>query len=80
MATITVKNIPSELYEQLKRTAAANRRSINSEIIICIERSMRGRRLEPEELLERARRLRLLTRDHIITSDDFDAAKLAGRP
>jgi plasmid stability protein len=42
MPTITVKNIPTELYELLKQSAAANRRSINSEILTCIERAVRG--------------------------------------
>lgn len=37
MASITVKNIPDDLYKRLKQRAAANHRSINSEIIVCIE-------------------------------------------
>jgi len=47
MPTITVKNIPTELYELLKQSAAANRRSINSEILTCIERAVRGRKADP---------------------------------
>ena len=37
MASITVKNIPDELYARLKAVAESNRRSINGEIIVCIE-------------------------------------------
>jgi len=37
MATVTLKNIPDELYERLKATAQAHRRSINSELIHCLE-------------------------------------------
>jgi antitoxin FitA len=37
MPSITVKNIPEDLYKRLKLRAAANHRSINSEIIVCIE-------------------------------------------
>jgi hypothetical protein len=33
MASITVKNIPQELYEKLKITASLNRRSLNNEMI-----------------------------------------------
>ena len=44
MATITVKNIPDELYERLKCVAEINRRSINSEIIVCIENAVVGRK------------------------------------
>ncbi len=45
MATITVKKFPDELYDRLKQSAGANRRSINSEVIVCIEwaRAFAGR-------------------------------------
>ncbi len=36
MATITVKNIPGDLYEHLKERAQAHRRSLNSEVIVCL--------------------------------------------
>ena len=80
MPTITVKNIPPDLYELLKQSAAANRRSINSEIITYIEYGVRGRKLNPEALLGRARQLRHSTRRHPIADRDFSIAKRAGRP
>jgi antitoxin FitA len=80
MPTITVKNIPQDLYELLKQSAAANRRSINSEIITCIERTVRGRKVDPETLLDRARRLRRKTDDHPITDNELRTAKETGRP
>jgi len=46
MRTITVKNIPLELYERLKMSATENRRSINSEIIVCIERGVHSRKVK----------------------------------
>lgn len=55
MPTITVKSIPPGLYELLKQSAAANRRSINNEIIVHIERGVRGRKIDVEDLLMRAR-------------------------
>ena len=79
MPTITVKNIPPELYEQLKQSAEANHRSINSEIIICIERAVRSRRLTPAQILTRARALRQKTNDYPITDNDFNQAKYSGR-
>ena len=78
MSTITLKNIPPDLYELLKQSAAANHRSINSEVITCIEREVRGRRVNPEDLLVRARQLRHKTRNHPIRDREFKAAKLAG--
>jgi hypothetical protein len=80
MPSITVKNIPPDLYELLKQSAAVNRRSINSEIIMHIERGVRGRALDPEVVLARARQLRHMTRLHPITDRDFNTAKRAGRP
>lgn len=40
MATITLKNIPDKLYEQLKHSAKISRRSLNSEIIYNLEKSL----------------------------------------
>jgi plasmid stability protein len=80
MATITVKNIPDELYEDLKQSAGVNRRSINREVIACIERVVRGQRSDPEVVLARARELRELTRRHPITDAKLTKAKGAGRP
>lgn len=80
MATITVKNIPDDLYELLKQSARAHRRSINSEIITCIERAVRSRAFNPDETLASARALREKTADYVITNDQFTEAKRAGRP
>jgi plasmid stability protein len=80
MPTITVKNIPADLYEHLKQSAQANRRSINSEIIVCIEQSVGSYRVDPEAAIARARLLREKTADYGISDEEFTAAKAAGRP
>ena len=49
MSTLTVKNIPPELYERLKEKAKANRRSLNNEIIVILEREL-GLRDQAEEI------------------------------
>jgi len=79
MATVTVKNIPDELYERLKTVAEINRRSINSEIIVCIENAVTSRRINPDEVLENARRLRQLTAGRRIGDEEFNQAKAEGR-
>ncbi len=79
MATVTVKNIPDELYERLKGVAETNRRSINSEIIVCIENAVTSRRINSEEMLEHARRLRQLTAGYHISDEEFNQAKVEGR-
>ncbi|MBR0693606.1 Arc family DNA-binding protein [Bradyrhizobium lablabi] len=39
--------LPADLHEKLKRLAADNRRSMNSEIVIAIEKHVQGRRPKP---------------------------------
>jgi plasmid stability protein len=80
MATVTVKNIPAEVYEKLKKAAEISHRSINSEIIACIERVVCSQQIDPDLLLANARRLRAKTAGHPITDREFAQAKAAGRP
>jgi len=80
MPTLTIKNIPNDLYEALKRQAERHRRSINSEVIVCLERAVRSYAVEPEEFLVRARQLREKTTGYTITDEAFNAAKREGRP
>lgn len=79
MATLTVKNIPDELYNRLKSVAEINRRSINSEIIICIENTIASHRINLEEMLYDIRQLRKLTSGHLISDEAFNQAKTEGR-
>ncbi|MFN2125509.1 MAG: FitA-like ribbon-helix-helix domain-containing protein [Candidatus Promineifilaceae bacterium] len=58
MGTLTIKNVPNELYERLKRSAEMNRRSMNSEVIVLLEQALGVRPFSAEETLEEARRLR----------------------
>ncbi|MBW2039945.1 MAG: Arc family DNA-binding protein [Deltaproteobacteria bacterium] len=80
MPTITIKNIPDELYERLKQSAAENRRSINSEVIVCIERAVHSRKVHtPDEILAKARELRKKTSAHSLTDEEFTQRKAVGR-
>ena len=40
MPALTIKNIPESLYQQLKNAAELHRRSINSEVIVCLEKNL----------------------------------------
>ena len=57
MPNITVKNIPKDLYDDLKQQARLNHRSINNEIIFCIKRSLKSERLDPKEFLDQLEKL-----------------------
>ena len=80
MPTLTIKNIPEDLYTRLKRRAEIHRRSLNSEVILYLEQALGSHAVEPEVLLARARQLREKTRAHPIDEATFNAAKRAGRP
>lgn len=80
MTTFTVKNIPPGLYEKLKKSAERNRRSINNEIIVCIEKSVESQILDTNQILARARRLRSLTQAVPITDGELIKAIDDGRP
>ena len=40
MITITIKGIPKQTHRELKKRAAAHRRSLNSEVICVLESSL----------------------------------------
>lgn len=80
MATITVKGIPDPLHKRLKKRAAENRRSINSEIIVCLERYLQGGRVDPEAFLRQVDTLRRRVALPPVTDEILHAAKAAGRP
>ena len=78
MPAITVKNIPPKLYEELKIAAQTHRRSLNSEIIACLEHAFLARRVAPEERLTRARALRVGASP--IQAEEIEQAIATGRP
>ena len=80
MTTITVKNIPDELYERLREAAKSNRRSINGEIIHRIQRSLTPQQTAIEPLLARIRRLHDSFEGRTLSVEQIDEARKEGRP
>ncbi|MCP4157315.1 MAG: Arc family DNA-binding protein [bacterium] len=78
-ATLTIKNIPVNLYELLKKNAAKNHRSINGEIISIIENTFISKPFLPEDYLANARILRDTTSGFLLTEDVLKQAKSDGR-
>lgn len=79
MASLTIKNIPDDLYEHLKRAAKAHHRSINSELIVCLEKVLLPSKAEPTDFIEAARALRTRVASRRFDLDEIDAAKREGR-
>lgn len=83
-ANLTLKNVPDEVYERLKSSAEAHRRSLNSEAIVCLEAILMPGRISTSERLEQARRLRDSLRDvsgrkPTLRPKDIEACKREGR-
>ena len=79
MVAVTLKNVPSELYERVKQNAKANHRSINNEIIAIIEESVMPKPVDVQAWLEKARQLREITAHHVISIDEITRLKNQGR-
>jgi plasmid stability protein len=77
--TLTLKNIPDQVYERLQMSAAKNRRSLNSEAIVCLEEALLPGTLGPAERLARARALRAGLPKCGFKARDIAKLKRAGR-
>jgi antitoxin FitA len=77
---LTLKNIPDEVYEQLKRSAELHRRSLNSEAIRCLEAALLPTSVPPSERLARARAIRAQLPRKRYSIRDIDVAKRQDRP
>jgi antitoxin FitA len=77
--TLTLKNIPDEVYVRLKASAESHRRSLNSEAIVCLETVLLPGRATAEEVIARARAIRELLPRAKFSAKDIDALKREGR-
>lgn len=78
--TLTLKNIPDTVYERLKLSAEAHRRSLNSEAIVCLEAMLLPAKMTPLERIARARALRSTLPKGKFLARDIDTARRQGRP
>lgn len=79
-ATLTLKNIPDDVYDRLKLSAQTHRRSMNSEVIVCLEAVLLPHKLTITERLSRARELRSALPQGQFESGEIDTLKRQGRP
>lgn len=80
MATLTIKNMPDELYQDLKQQAMMNHRSLNSEAIVSLALVVNKNRVSAENVLLKARALRVKENPTIVLTDEvIKNAKEEGR-
>jgi antitoxin FitA len=58
VSTLTLKGIPAALHRRLKARAALHGRSLNGEVLACLQAAVGAERVDVEALLARARELR----------------------
>jgi len=80
MPAITLKNIPDILYAQIKDAASIHHRSLNSEILYCVERTLGTHKIDVSEHIEIAKKLRAKTAQHSLTDEELNDVKNEGRP
>ena len=55
MPALTIKNIPTNLYNELKHVAEQHHRSINSEVIFCLKNYLFPKKILSEETYQYSR-------------------------
>jgi len=80
MPSLTLKNIPLSLLQQLKDQAARHRRSLNHEVIFCLETLTQVVPIDADSLLVNARRIRLAPKKTKLTDRILTSLKVAGHP
>lgn len=79
MPSLTIKNLPPDLYERLKASAEGARRSLNSEVIHRLEQSVGTVPVDADVLLARVRAVRERNRVEYLTDDSLRDAIDEGR-
>ena len=80
MPALTVKNIPDDLYEKLKVVASSHHRSLNSEIINCLEIALLPQKVSALERIRMARAVRPNINKEDVSRDEIMKAIHEGRP
>jgi antitoxin FitA len=67
------------LIGKLKEASRINHRSLNSEILYCVERTLNTHKIDVDEHLRIARQLRAKTAKYPLMDEQIDRAKAQGR-
>ncbi len=79
MANLTIKNLPKPVLRRLKARAVLHRRSLNLEVISCLETLVQSAPLDAEALLARVREIRRTPARTRLTDRELARLKASGR-
>ena len=78
MHTITLEDVPEEVYQRVLQRAERNHRSVSGEIISCVEAALGEEPPNVDEILAQARAFRKRIGGHL-TEEQLNAWKREGR-
>lgn len=76
--TVMLRGVPDEIHQQLEVRAKANRRSLNSEAIACLQAALLSRKAALEHVAA-ARELREALKPLVFEPEDINHFKRTGR-
>jgi plasmid stability protein len=78
MASITIKNMPDNIYKKLKNRAKSNNRSINGEVVNLLKKEL-DMDFDSQKIIEQAKLTRSWAIGPMITDNEINEFKNAGR-
>ena len=79
MANLTIKNVPEPVLRRLKARAATHRRSLNLEVIACLEALVQSAPVDTDALLAGIRQIRRTPARRRLTDRVLIGLKRSGR-
>ena len=79
MPNLTIKNLPREVHRSLKERAAKNRRSLNSEIIEILAKTLPPPAVDPKAFIAEIEAMHRKYPNLRMTPEEIRAARLVGR-
>jgi antitoxin FitA len=80
LPSLTIKRIPESLMDRLRASAEANRRSLNSEVLVRLESSLGGEPLDVDRFLRSLDELHRQAPVAPLTDEILEQARSQGRP
>ena len=76
MSTMTIRNIPEDLVDGLKKVAKIHRRSVNQQVLVMLEEACLGRKRWAADVEEELRQIRELRgNSKPMSAEEIDLAK-----
>lgn len=76
---ITIKGIPDDVYESIRKKAELNHRSINSEVIVNLKKAVQSKPVDSSQIIHQAKKLRERAKG-ALSLEEVQLAIEEGRP